>query len=304
MAPSGTHSRWVFTLNNYHEEAQDNVRSFLSNSSRVKYGVFGREVGQSGTPHLQGFLILVAPQRLSYLRLRLSGFAHYEPARGTSAQARDYCKKDGDFEEFGSFPDRGGQRNDLEELLDWIDGFTAANGRPPSSPDFARDQPRAYLRYPRIRALAAHRAPARQLEFGEPDRQWQRDLADELETDADDRSITFIVDPEGGNGKTWFCRYMLTKRNDVQVLGIGKKHDLAHMVSETNSVFLFNVPRGQMDFLSYALLEALKDRLVVSTKYSGSTKMWTKNNHVIVFSNEQPDYNKLTSDRYNVITIS
>lgn len=302
-----TSSRWVFTLNNHTSDEVTALEAVLGDATRVRYGVFGREVGSSGTPHLQGFVILESAQRLSYLRRHLSSRAHFERARGTSVQARDYCQKDGDFVEFGTFPDRAGQRNDLEELIKWSDEFTQEHGRPPSSPDIAKHQPRAYLKYPRFRALAAHRAPPRQLEFGEPNSDWQRNLIDELEGEPDDRRVTFVVDCEGGKGKTWMCRYLLTKRPvDVQVLGIGRKNDLAHMVDETKTVFLFNIGRNQMEYLSYAILEELKDRLVVSTKYSGSTKL-LKPCHVVVFSNEHPDMTRLTStdgvSRYNIVNI-
>ena len=296
-----TSSRWCFTLNNPTDDEEQSVCEYLA-SRGVVYGVFGREVGESGTRHLQGFLILRSAQRLSYLRNRLSGRAHFEAARGTSEQARDYCRKDGDFEEFGTFPSRQGRRSDLDELIEWSDKFTEEHGRPPSSPDIAKHQPRAYLKYPRFRQLAAHRAPQRQLEFGEP-RDWQLELGERLSEDADDRTIDFVVDTEGGKGKTWFCRWMLTNHGGCQVLGVGKKADLAYMVDDTKWIFLFNIGRSQMEYISYPLLEALKDRILISTKYTGQMKIWTRNVHVVVLSNEEPDYDKLTADRYNVINI-
>ena len=297
--PSPTSSRWCFTINNPSDQDRTDVADFLS-SGDVTYGVVGREVGESGTPHLQGFVILVSSQRLSFLRRRLSVRGHYERALGTSNQAAAYCKKDGDFDEFGTFPDRQGARNDLDEVLKWIDEFTLQEGRPPASPDIAKIHPRAYLKYPRLRALASHRAPQRQLEFGEPN-DWQRDLRGLLDEEPDDRTVDFYVDEAGGQGKTWFCRWMLTELPDkVQVLGVGKKADLAYMVDETKSIFLFNIGRGQMEYLSYPLLEALKDRMLLSTKYMGTLKTWPMKTRVIVFSNEAPDETKLTADRYNI----
>lgn len=300
--PSPTSQRWCFTLNNPTTQDSSDVADFLS-SGDVTYGVVGRETGESGTPHLQGFVILVRPQRLSFLRNRVSVRGHYERALGTSKQASDYCKKDGDFDEYGLFPERQGARNDLDEILAWVDSFIEEKGRSPASPDIAKAHPRAYLKYPRLPALARHRAPQRRLEFGEP-HEWQRDLATLLDEEPDDRTVDFYVDETGGQGKTWFCRWMLTERNDVQVLGVGKKTDLAYMVDESKHIFLFNVGRGQMEFLSYSLLEALKDRLLQSTKYQGCLKTWEKKTRVVVFSNEFPDMNKLTGDRYNVVNLN
>ena len=297
-----TSLRWCFTLNNPTEDEEQHVSDWLA-GPQCMYGCYGREVGESGTPHLQGFIILCNSNRLSFLRNQLSQRAHYERARGTSAQARDYCRKDGDFEEFGTFPSRQGKRSDLDDLISWADAFAEEHGRAPSSPDIAKHQPHAYIKYPRFRALCAHRTPPRALEFGEPNEGWQRDLVDRLANPADDRSIDFVVDAEGGKGKTWLCRYMMTMNQKVQILGVGRKNDLAYLISTDKTIFLFNVARGQMEFLSYSLLEALKDRMVISTKYQGEMKTWTDNVHVVVLGNEEPDYEKLTADRYNVITI-
>lgn len=293
---------WCFTLNNPTEDVEQVVTDFLS-SGDVTYGIFGREVGESGTPHLQGFVILGRSRRLSFLRRKFQAHWTRRHSNSTNEQARDYCKKDGDFEEFGEFPvSQQGRRSDLQSLIDWADAFTIANNRPPSSPDIAKHRPEAYLRYPRFRALCAHRAPRRQLEFGEPN-EWQLDLAEYISNDADDRSVRFVIDPEGGKGKTWFCRWMLTNHEDVQILGVGRASDIANMVDDTKRIFLFNVARGQMEYLSYQILEALKDRLLISGKYHGRTMVWSTNVHVVVLGNEEPNYDKMTADRYDVITI-
>lgn len=296
-----TSSRWCFTLNNPVDDEEQQLCDFLAGPD-CTYAVFGREVGTSGTPHLQGFIILRSASRLSYLRNNASDRAHYEKARGTSVQARDYCKKDGDFEEFGTFPNNHGKRSDLDELIAWADDFALTNGRAPSSPDIAKHQPQAYLKYPRFRALCAHRAPRRALEFGEP-KPWQLELEQRLDGPADDRTVDFVVDTEGAAGKTWFCRYMLTNSPKVQILGVGKKVDIAYLIDDEKSIFLFNVARGQMEYISYALLENLKDRMILSTKYQGELKVWTTNVHVVVFSNEYPDQDKMSADRYNITTL-
>lgn len=293
---------WCFTLNNPTDDDHQDVANFLS-SGNVAYGIVGREVGDSGTPHLQGFVILDRSRRLSYLRRKFQAHWTRRHARSTNEQARDYCKKDGDFDEFGTFPETGqGRRTDLAEYLAWADSFTEEHGRAPSSPDIAKHQPLAYIKFPRFTQCVSHRQPRRQLEFGEPN-EWQRELRDELVAEADDRTIRFIIDHEGGKGKTWFCRWMFTENEDVQILGVGKKADIAYMLDERKSIFLINVARGQMEYLSYPLLEAMKDRMVMSTKYHARMKTWSGNVHVVVLGNEEPDFDKMTADRYNVSNI-
>ena len=293
---------WVFTLNNPSEDEEQSVTDFLS-SGNVSYGIFGRETGESGTPHFQGYVILDRSRRLTYLRRHFSDRAHFERRRGSHEEARDYCKKDGDFEEFGEEPASSqGKRTDLDALFEWADQFVNENGRPPTPRELARDQPEAYVKFPRLLECIRLRCPQPVIQDGELN-EWQQELEDRLLQPADDRTIDFVIDEEGGKGKTFFTRYMISKHDGVQILGIGKKQDISYMLDESKHIFLFNVPRGQMEYLSYALLEALKDRMVISTKYQGRLKVWYTQPHVVVLTNELPDMEKLTADRYNLITL-
>lgn len=69
---------------------------------KMTYMVVGEEVGENGTPHTQGFVILKSRTRLSAMKKWMPR-AHLELMRGNSDQAADYCKKDGEYMEFGTF---------------------------------------------------------------------------------------------------------------------------------------------------------------------------------------------------------
>lgn len=90
--------RWCFTINNYTEE--EYAKSL---AIECKYIVIGKEVGESGTPHLQGYVVFEKMKRLTAVK-NLLPRAHLEVARGSSQQASDYCKKDKSFEERGVAP--------------------------------------------------------------------------------------------------------------------------------------------------------------------------------------------------------
>lgn len=107
--PAPMSARWCFTINNPSAVDETTVQSW-----GTKYLVYGREVGDSGTPHLQGFVSFVKNSRLSAVK-KLHPTAHWEIAKGTSLEASDYCKKDGDFFERGT-PPFAGQRTDLEDI--------------------------------------------------------------------------------------------------------------------------------------------------------------------------------------------
>ena len=86
---------FTFTHNNYTDTS-------LEDEISCKYIVYGREVGESGTPHLQGFLSFSCGRSLSAAIKSLPG-CHVEVARNVHA-AIEYCKKDGDFTERGVAP--------------------------------------------------------------------------------------------------------------------------------------------------------------------------------------------------------
>lgn len=83
---------WCFVLNNWTEEE---YRSIVLYFSEDKY-IIGKEVGDEGTPHLQGHVELKTKRRLTELK-KLNERIHWEPVRNKTA-SRDYCKKDKNFE--------------------------------------------------------------------------------------------------------------------------------------------------------------------------------------------------------------
>jgi len=87
--------RWCYTLNNPTSEP--------TLATDVVYHVYGREKGESGTPHLQGFVIFNRQKLLTQV-LQMIPNCHWEVARGKNSQAANYCKKDGDFVETGELP--------------------------------------------------------------------------------------------------------------------------------------------------------------------------------------------------------
>lgn len=97
---------WCFTLNNFTDDEMDEVFGMHGEGrhEHLTYMVVGSEVGENGTPHLQGFLYF-AKHKKSLTQMReLLPRAHFETMRGTPLQASDYCKKDGNFIEWGDCP--------------------------------------------------------------------------------------------------------------------------------------------------------------------------------------------------------
>lgn len=118
---------WVFTLNN---PADNELPSAWPG---VTYAVWQREKGESGTEHLQGYVIFEKKLRLTTVK-KFDRHAHWEARRGNHEQAKSYATKedtriDGPWE-CGEepIPKEQGKRNDLLQLKRKLDeGATEAN---------------------------------------------------------------------------------------------------------------------------------------------------------------------------------
>lgn len=94
---------YVFTINNYTEEDEHQVFG-LHWDFDATYVVAGKEVGgEKGTPHLQCYVHFSQPKSLKQVSEMLPR-ARIAAKRGTHKEASDYCKKDGDYYEWGKLP--------------------------------------------------------------------------------------------------------------------------------------------------------------------------------------------------------
>jgi len=86
---------FTFTFNNYPNlDLVDNVI--------CKYIIYGKEIGEGLTPHLQGFISFKTMQSKKAV-VKLMPGCHIEIAR-SALHAVEYCKKDGDYTERGEAP--------------------------------------------------------------------------------------------------------------------------------------------------------------------------------------------------------
>nr|QOR29571.1 replication associated protein [Bat associated circovirus] len=115
------YSKVCFTLNNYTEEEEKKFFEW----DQWKYIVIGREIGESGTPHLQGYGELLGRKRLTTLK-KFDVKAHWENLKSTPEAASNYCKKDGNFQERGEI---SSSKNKKKELQEWIKIVKEANMR-------------------------------------------------------------------------------------------------------------------------------------------------------------------------------
>lgn len=128
--------KWQITINNPKEKGftHEYIAAKVGEMKNVMYWCMADEIGENGTYHTHIYLHGVNAIRFSTIKKRFEG-GHFEMAKGTSQQNRDYVKKegkwlndkkhetcvDGTFEEFGECPiERQGARNDLNDLYAMI----------------------------------------------------------------------------------------------------------------------------------------------------------------------------------------
>jgi len=109
-------TRIVFTLPNWTPEEYDHLTSL-----NVKWMILAKEVSPTtGTPHLQGALILNKQMRFSALKTFLGSRVNFRRMDGTPQDSVNYCSKE-DPQPFviGSLPQQG-KRNDLLSAVEKV----------------------------------------------------------------------------------------------------------------------------------------------------------------------------------------
>lgn len=154
--PAKQSKHWCFTLNNFTSDEYDKLVATGTELQDIDYLVFGKEKGDTEeTPHLQGYIVFSTKKTFNYAKGSISSRAHLEAKKGTPKQAADYCKKDGDFKEFGNLPKTQGRRTDLEHCAELIRSGASIR-------EIADAQPSAIIRYGNgIARLRQHYRPER-----------------------------------------------------------------------------------------------------------------------------------------------
>lgn len=130
---------------------------------------------------------------------------------------------------------------------------------------------------------------------------WQEKIRNACLGIPDDRKINWVYDEKGGKGKTQFCKYMAAKHSAI-ILNNGRKNDIVYAMGDCPKIVMFNLSRSNEEHFNYDALEAIKDGLIMSSKYE--SKMLIFNSpHVYVFANFMPNLEAMSSDRWNIITL-
>ncbi len=118
------------------------------------------------------------------------------------------------------------------------------------------------------------------------------------------RKIRWYWESNGNVGKSILAKTLVDTMECLVVSGKGS--DVLYAVAEWvkkkgggPDVIVWDVPRSCMDYVSYQAIEKVKDGCFFSNKFE-SNMVRTNVPHVIVFSNQEPEYGKMSEDRWEV----
>lgn len=139
--------------------------------------------------------------------------------------------------------------------------------------------------------------------YEESEMPWQKDALQKLEAQTGmgehSRTIPFIGDPQGDNGKSWFSKYIEYKYKGFCVDSTNYKN-FAALYKGQQKVVIDLSRVDDIDAISYKLLEKLKDGSLFSQKYHPN-KLQFASASIIVTANQFPsNFEVFTPDRWDI----
>lgn len=266
-----------------------------------KYACINIEVcPRSARVHWQAYIELHRPARFTQLQRTHPVFAtaHYQPRMGTQAEAIAYCSKvesrhpdaAGPYV-YGEKAVGQGHRSDLDDL-------TALVAQGASMRQIAEAMPGMVIRYHHgIAALQNALEEEDGPEDGFEPRPWQQTVIDSMTAVPDDRTIYWVTDAQGGQGKTRLATHLIRNYGAIELSG--KMADMTYAYSQGKQrIVIFDISRAAADMTGhiYSMAEKLKCGRLMNTKYQ-SRMVTFKPPHVIIFSNSSWDRTKFSHDR-------
>lgn len=314
MAPQS--KRWTYTKNNPNVFLQDEMRRELEEKVKDKkchlqYILQAVETAPTtGTTHWQGFLVLTVRKTLATLKrwigkhIPLLEGAHLEVMRGTILQNKEYCsKEDKDPWHAGSEPEekRPGKRTDL---LDYTQAVLEGSG----DLELAVAFPGAHARYHNYAEKLRRAKRTKDMEetmreefSGTILRDWQKRALEKLEEQSR-RRILWVWSREGNVGKSFLARYIVATKKAF-MCNTGKHGDIIYAFSKkTPEYVVMDLSREQAERAPYSVMEGLKNGFLFCAKYE-SSECFFKPSKLVVFANFQPEREKLSADRWDVMNI-
>jgi hypothetical protein len=309
-------------INNYTPE---DIAAMRSPKAPVVYSAYAHEVGEEGTPHLQG-MVIASNDIKSRINSAIGGRASIRPLISDTVTLRSYVSGpfyEGDklikpvnstFFEQGNFTKIAGKKKGQRIELEAVKADISSGASYDDIVDKHFEVASRCHRFIKERVQARDTLAALTSLRGEFESAtllpWQQALQDIVKEPVCPRKIYWIWSNTGNVGKSWMVRNLVCTQGATVLTG-GKKIDMAYIFAQNPTrIVVFDLPRsaeiGTNEFERrhyldglYSLAEELKNGILVSGKYESKTVVF-KVPHVIFFANFEPDKTKWSKDRYFV----
>lgn len=132
-------------------------------------------------------------------------------------------------------------------------------------------------------------------------RPWQQEIAELIKTKPDNRKVYWYWEPEGNMGKSSLGKYLAFHNPNVCLSTATKSADILTCVDPIYDTYIFDFPRCLGEFLPFTAIEQLKNGFITDSKLKKKARtLMFDPPHVIIFSNYEPDLEKLSADRWVV----
>ena len=125
---------------------------------------------------------------------------------------------------------------------------------------------------------------------------WQQRVMNTLDIQTD-RQILFVVDYQGGRGKTELSRYLVHVKEAVRFEN-GKSNDIKYLY-KGEPIVCFDLCRSSTEHINYEVIESIKNGIFNSYKYQSEMRSYDSPK-VVCFMNEMPKMEALSADRYQI----
>jgi len=256
-----------FTYNNPKKAEKAELEAWFKGRKNMSY-IFQEETGENGTPHLQGVFKSSSSIKFSTLK-KLFPRIHWEKTKNWK-DAVKYCSKE-----------------------------ETRTGKIYKSDDI------------KITVKRKIKDPLEGKElYG-----YQEKVLNILKKEPDERKVYWFWEENGGVGKSALVKHIYLKNTDRMIIATGKGNDVRNQINyhingneklklepKELDIAILDISRTVEDYVSYEVIEQIKNGLLYSGKYEGGMCAFNSP-HVIIFANFEPKYDALSSDRWRVYNI-
>lgn len=146
--------------------------------------------------------------------------------------------------------------------------------------------------------------------YGKELYEYQKYILDLLKEKPDDRKVYWFWEEDGNVGKSALVKHIYLNNKDHTVIAGGKGNDVRNQINmhvngnekkgiagKDLNIAILDISRTNEDYVSYEVIEQIKNGLLYSGKYEGGICCFNSP-HVIIFANFKPKEETLSADRW------